>query len=155
MSESKFKLMIPWLGIITIFAGLATPWFEFITVEVSGYQIIIELGEWLQSEGENDSILSTFIKPINISLFSVSMLFYIIGPMVFAISGIIAAITMLTGRKPFIIGLIHCSFAAALIILGYTASMSMGGIDSTIMIGKLFGIGVFICSFSGLLLLVK
>ena len=152
------SFVVPWIGVGLIFIALLLPFISFFWIEVTGFEMIGGITDILSdidtegsdggdSGGVDDSDdgfdSEGFMLLAAILLFGFSPFFYII-------SAVVSIIVLLTKRSPNYMGQMHLTYAGLFFLFAIISSS-----DSPVSFFDFIGIGFYLASFAGVLLVIR
>ena len=158
LQHKNKSFVVPWIGVGLIFIALLLPFISFFWIEVTGFEMIGGITDILSdidTEGSDggdsggvddadDGFDSEgFMLLVAILLFGFSPFFYII-------SAVVSIIVLLTKRSPNYMGQMHLTYAGLFILFAIISSS-----DSPVSFFDFIGIGFYLASFAGVLLVIR
>ena len=152
------SFVVPWIGVGLIFIALLLPFISFFWIEVTGFEMIGGITDILSdidtegsdggdSGGADDADdgfdSEGFMLLAAILLFGFSPFFYII-------SAVVSIIVLLTKRSPNYMGQMHLTYAGLFFLFAIISSS-----DSPVSFFDFIGIGFYLASFAGVLLVIR
>ena len=158
LQHKNKSFVVPWIGVGLIFIALLLPFISFFWIEVTGFEMIGGITDILSdidTEGSDggdsggvddadDGFDSEgFMLLVAILLFGFSPFFYII-------SAVVSIIVLLTKRSPNYMGQMHLTYAGLFFLFAIISSS-----DSPVSFFDFIGIGFYLASFAGVLLVIR
>ena len=156
--KEKNSYVVPWIGIGVIFVSLLLPFISFLFIEVTGFEMIQGISEVLSdigfegSESGDSSSVDDADDDIDSEGFMIliALLLFGFSPFIYMISAVVSIIILLTKRSPSYMGQMHLTYAGLFFIFAIISSS-----DSPVSFFDFIGVGFYIASFAGILLVIK
>ena len=156
--KEKNSYVVPWIGIGVIFVSLLLPFISFLFIEVTGFEMIQGISEVLSdigfegSESGDSSSVDDADDDIDSEGFMIliALLLFGFSPFFYMISAVVSIIILLTKRSPSYMGQMHLTYAGLFFIFAIISSS-----DSPVSFFDFIGVGFYIASFAGILLVIK
>ena len=147
MSANK---QFPWLGVALVVTSLFLPYVSVMGfLEFSGFEIMKSIGELMNemgvddiSDGGGSGEGDTSLAGDELAL-AFAILMLIFSPFVFALSGLISTILLLSNKSPRITGGLHLTFVIIFVICAAIAPTALGMISIFVFVGTGFYMGAF------------
>jgi len=150
--EKAPSKVLPWIGVVLILVSLLLPYISILGFTLSGFEMIGILSDMMgagfgdlssdgSGSGSGDS--GDTIAAIGATMFMLSPIFFIF-------SAIVSALVLLVNKSPRVMGVIHLSYGAILIVLGLLMPTGLG-----FSVFDFIGFGFYMGAFSSGLLLAK
>jgi len=150
---------LPWIGVVLILVSLFLPYISIEGFEVSGFEMMGEVGDIIgemdgsgdggSGDGGDDADV-----PMEFMFFGIAAMMVGFGPFIFILSAVISAITLLSGKSPKAMGVLHLSYGVIFLIVAFIGTIDAGILGSWSMY-DLTGFGFYMGAFASALLLVK
>ena len=150
---------LPWIGVVLILVSLFLPYISIEGFEVSGFEMMGEVGDIIgemdgsgdggSGDGGDDADV-----PMEFMFFGIAAMMVGFGPFIFILSAVISAITLLSGKSPKAMGVLHLSYGVIFLIVAFIGTIDFGILGSWSMY-DLTGVGFYIGAFASGLLFVK
>ena len=150
---------LPWIGVVLILVSLFLPYISFMGESVSGFEMMGEVGDIIGEmdgsgdEGSGDGGADADV-PMEFMFFGIAAMMVGFGPFIFILSAVISAITLLSGKSPKAMGVLHLSYGVIFLIVAFIGTIDVGLFGSWSMY-DLTGVGFYIGAFASGLLFVK
>ena len=150
---------LPWIGVVLILVSLFLPYISIEGFEVSGFEMMGEVGDIIGEmdgsgdEGSGDGGADADV-PMEFMFFGIAAMMVGFGPFIFILSAVISAITLLSGKSPKAMGVLHLSYGVIFLIVAFIGTIDFGILGSWSMY-DLTGVGFYIGAFASGLLFVK
>ena len=157
---------LPWIGVVLILVSLFLPYISFLGESMSGFEMMGEVSNFLDgmdgSDGGGDDggddggdgVGDDVDIPMEFMFFGIAAMMVAFGPFVFILSAVISAITLLSGKSPKAMGVLHLSYGVIFLIVAFIGTIDAGLFGSWSMY-DLTGFGFYIGAFASGLLFVK
>ena len=157
---------LPWIGVVLILVSLFLPYISFLGESMSGFEMMGEVSNFLDgmdgSDGGGDDggddggdgVGDDVDIPMEFMFFGIAAMMVAFGPFVFILSAVISAITLLSGKSPKAMGVLHLSYGVIFLIVAFIGTIDFGILGSWSMY-DLTGVGFYIGAFASGLLFVK
>ena len=150
---------LPWIGVVLILVSLFLPYISVMGFEASGFEMMGEVGDIIgemdgsgdggSGDGGDDADV-----PMEFMFFGIAAMMVGFGPFIFILSAVISAITLLSGKSPKAMGVLHLSYGVIFLIVAFIGTIDFGILGSWSMY-DLTGVGFYIGAFASGLLFVK
>jgi len=150
---------LPWIGVVLILVSLFLPYISVMGFEASGFEMMGEVGDIIGEmdgsgdEGSGDGGADADV-PMEFMFFGIAAMMVGFGPFIFILSAVISAITLLSGKSPKAMGVLHLSYGVIFLIVAFIGTIDAGILGSWSMY-DLTGFGFYMGAFASALLLVK
>ena len=150
---------LPWIGVVLILVSLFLPYISVMGFEASGFEMMGEVGDIIGEmdgsgdEGSGDGGADADV-PMEFMFFGIAAMMVGFGPFIFILSAVISAITLLSGKSPKAMGVLHLSYGVIFLIVAFIGTIDFGILGSWSMY-DLTGVGFYIGAFASGLLFVK
>ena len=150
---------LPWIGVVLILVSLFLPYISVMGFEASGFEMMGEVGDIIGEmdgsgdEGSGDGGADADV-PMEFMFFGIALMMVGFGPFIFILSAVISAITLLSGKSPKAMGVLHLSYGVIFLIVAFIGTIDFGILGSWSMY-DLTGFGFYMGAFASALLLVK
>lgn len=153
---------LPWIGVVLILVSLFLPYISFLGESMSGFEMMGTVSDFLDemdgSDGGGDDggdgVGDDVDIPMEFVFFGIAAMMVAFGPFVFILSAVISAITLLSGKSPKAMGVLHLSYGVIFLIVAFIGTIDAGIFGSWSMY-DLTGFGFYMGAFASALLLVK
>ena len=150
---------LPWIGIALILVSLFLPYISFAGESVSGFEMMGTVSDIIDqtdssSDGGSGDGGDDVDVPMEIMFFGIAAMMVGFGPFIFILSAVISAITLLSGKSPKAMGVLHLSYGVIFLIVAFIGTIDAGLFGSWSMY-DLTGFGFYIGAFASALLMVK
>jgi hypothetical protein len=150
---------LPWIGVVLILVSLFLPYISVMGFEASGFEMMGEVGDIIGEmdgsgdEGSGDGGADADV-PMEFMFFGIAAMMVGFGPFIFILSAVISAITLLSGKSPKAMGVLHLSYGVIFLIVAFIGTIDAGILGSWSMY-DLTGFGFYIGAFASGLLFIK
>jgi hypothetical protein len=150
---------LPWIGVVLILVSLFLPYISIEGFEASGFEMMGEVGDIIGEmdgsgdEGSGDGGADADV-PMEFMFFGIAAMMVGFGPFIFILSAVISAITLLSGKSPKAMGVLHLSYGVIFLIVAFIGTIDAGILGSWSMY-DLTGFGFYIGAFASGLLFIK
>jgi len=150
---------LPWIGVVLILVSLFLPYISFLGESVSGFEMMGTVSDFIDqtdssSDGGSGDGGNDVDLPMEWVFFGIAAMMVAFGPFVFILSAVISAITLLSGKSPKAMGVLHLSYGVIFLIVAFIGTIDAGLFGSWSMY-DLTGFGFYMGAFASALLLVK
>jgi hypothetical protein len=153
---------LPWIGVVLILVSLFLPYISFLGESMSGFEMMGEVSNFLDgmdgSDGGGDDggdgVGDDVDIPMEFMFFGIAAMMVGFGPFIFILSAVISAITLLSGKSPKAMGVLHLSYGVIFLIVAFIGTIDAGILGSWSMY-DLTGFGFYIGAFASGLLFIK
>tara|TARA_B110000914_G_C15299732_1_gene370463 strand:- start:41 stop:694 length:654 start_codon:yes stop_codon:yes gene_type:complete len=154
--EKAPSKVLPWIGVVLILVSLLLPYISILGFTLSGFEMIGILSDMmgagfgdLSSDGSGSGSGSGSGDSGD-TIAAIGATMFMLSPIFFIFSAIVSALVLLVNKSPRVMGVIHLSYGAILIVLGLLMPTGLG-----FSVFDFIGFGFYMGAFSSGLLLAK
>lgn len=134
IEEESGRKMVPWIGVALIAVSMFLPYISILGFNVSGFDILIALGDYLDMGGMSggDSGSSGGDSDIGFAgtMFAIAILMLALSPIIYLLSAIGGSILLGMKKSPKILTILHLGYFVIFIIVANLGSIDIGIGDS-------------------------
>ena len=150
--EKSSNKAFPWIGVSLILVSLFMPYVSFLGQDLSGFDLIAEVGDSdFSSDGESPDDDSDL--PPEFVFFGIALLMIAFGPIFFLLSALISALVLMVGKSPKVMGICHLAYGIIFLVFAAIGTIDFG--FESFSAYDLTGVGFYLGAFASVLLMFK